>query len=57
MIIEWEMLEDLVLLELQDFDMILDMDWLDAHHANVDCYSKEATFHIPNRFEVVLKGT
>ena len=36
-----EMLIDLVLLDLQDFDVILGMDWLASYHAFVDCFGKE----------------
>ena len=36
-----ELLADLILLEIQEFDVILGMDWLAAYHANVDCYKKE----------------
>lgn len=43
---------DLILLDLQDFDVILGMDRLVTHHAKVDCYSKEATISIPNQSEV-----
>ena len=36
----WEMSIDLVLLDLQDFDVILGMDWLASYHASVDCFGK-----------------
>ena len=32
-----ELLVDLTLLEMQDFDIIFGMDWLAAHYAIVDC--------------------
>ena len=35
-----EMPIDLVLLDLQDFDMILGMDWLASYHAFIDCFGK-----------------
>lgn len=44
------------MLEPRDFGIILDMDWLAMYHANVDCFSKEVTFDIPDKFELVFKG-
>ncbi|XP_071718953.1 uncharacterized protein [Rutidosis leptorrhynchoides] len=29
---------------MHDFDIILGMDWLSHHHANIDCYSKRILF-------------
>ena len=40
---------DLILLKLHDFDIILGMDWLETHHALVDCFAKKVTFHIPRQ--------
>ena len=31
---------NLVLLDIQDFDVILGMDWLSRHHATMDCFRK-----------------
>ena len=42
---------DLILLKLHDFDIILGMDWLETHHALVDCFAKNVTFHIPRQPE------
>lgn len=53
---EVKLLADLILLDLQDFDVILGMDWLSTHHTKVDCYSKEVTISIPNQSEFVFKG-
>ena len=44
-----EMTVDLVLLNLQDFDVILGMDWLASYHAPVDCFGKRVTFSIPGQ--------
>ena len=33
--------DDLIVLDIHDFDIILGMDWLAKHHATVDCYRKE----------------
>ena len=41
-----EMTIDLVLLGLQDFDVILGMDWLASYHASIDCFGKRVTFSI-----------
>ncbi|RVW60596.1 Retrovirus-related Pol polyprotein from transposon 297 [Vitis vinifera] len=41
-----EMTVDLVLLDLQDFDVILGMDWLASYHASVDDFGKIVTFKI-----------
>ena len=43
-----ELLADLVLLDVMDFDVILGMDWLSQHFATVDCRRKEVIFRIPN---------
>ena len=42
-----EMTIDLVLLDLYDFDVILEMDWLASYHTFVDCFGKRVTFSIP----------
>lgn len=57
MISKSEMLVGLILLELRDFDIILSMDWLAAHHACVDCYNKEVTFNFPDQPKITFKGT
>ena len=31
-----------VLLDIQDFDVILGMDWLSRHHATMDCFMKRS---------------
>ena len=41
-----ELLADLVLLDVVDFDVILGMDWLSQHFATVDCRRKEVIFKI-----------
>ena len=35
-----EMLADLILMDMYDYDVILGMDWLAAYHASVDCFRK-----------------
>ena len=51
-----EFLEDLILLDIHDFDVILGMDWLSRHHATVDCYRKEVRFCRLGQIEVVFYG-
>ncbi|RVW49285.1 Transposon Ty3-I Gag-Pol polyprotein [Vitis vinifera] len=51
-----EMTVDLVLLDLQDFDVILGMDWLASYHAFVDCFGKRVTFSIPGQPDFSFEG-
>ena len=51
-----EFLEDLILLDIHDFDVILGMDWLSRHHATVDCYRKRVRFCRPGETKVVFCG-
>ncbi|KAL6321014.1 hypothetical protein AAG906_011987 [Vitis piasezkii] len=51
-----EMTVDLVLLDLQDFDVILGMDWLASYHAYVDCFGKRVTFSIPSQPDFSFEG-
>ena len=43
-----ELVEGLVLLDVIDFDVILEMDWLARHYATLDCREKVVIFRIPN---------
>jgi hypothetical protein len=43
-------------LELNDFDVILGIDWLSKHMAQVDCYTKTITFQRLEGRKVVFKG-
>ena len=51
-----EITVDLVHLGLQDFDVILGMDWLASYHASVDCFGKRVTFSIPGQPEFSFEG-
>ena len=51
-----EMIVDLVLLGLQDFDVIFGMDWLASYHAFVDCFGERVTFSIPGQLEFSFEG-
>ena len=35
----------LIVLDMYDFDIILCMDWLEAYHATMDCFSKTLPLH------------
>ena len=49
---------DLIVLSMKEFDVILGIDWLTKHHANLDCVSKSITFAIPRSlsFNAFLKS-
>ena len=47
---------NLVLLDIQDFDVILWMDWLSRHHATMDCFRKEVKFYKPGEPEITFCG-
>ncbi|KAI5348622.1 hypothetical protein L3X38_001509 [Prunus dulcis] len=47
---------DLIPLDLADLDIILGMDWLEKHHASVDCFRKEVTLRSPGQPEVTFRG-
>ena len=51
-----ELLANLVLLDVLDFDVMLGMDWLSQHFATVDCQRKEVIFIIPNEEEFKFVG-
>ena len=38
---------DLIELEMVDYDVILGMDWLNTHHAIIDCRKKLVLFKNP----------
>ncbi|KAI5339250.1 hypothetical protein L3X38_018522 [Prunus dulcis] len=47
---------DLIPLDLVDLDIILGMDWLEKHHASVDCFRKEVTLRSPGQPKVTFRG-
>ncbi|OWM63611.1 hypothetical protein CDL15_Pgr008154 [Punica granatum] len=51
-----EMLVDLIPLSIQDFDVILRMDWLASHQAYVECYKKEVVFRLLDELEFNFCG-
>ncbi|XP_022155925.1 uncharacterized protein LOC111022925 [Momordica charantia] len=46
----------LIQLDMQDFDVILGMDWLAANRANIDCSKKEVSFRLPSGQNFTFKG-
>ncbi|XP_017976441.1 PREDICTED: uncharacterized protein LOC108661958 [Theobroma cacao] len=54
MVGEEEFRGDLIPLEIQDFNLILGMDWLTAHLANVDCFKKEVVIRNSEGVEIVF---
>lgn len=49
-------LDDLIVLDMIDFDVLMGMDWLSPWYAIVDCHAKIVKFEIPNEPTFVLKG-
>jgi len=54
--LELELRADLMLLDVYDFDVILGMDWLSKHKAQVDCFTKTVTIQGIGDKSVVFKG-
>ncbi|KAA0051440.1 ty3-gypsy retrotransposon protein [Cucumis melo var. makuwa] len=46
----------LLVLDMQDLDVILGMDWLSANHANIDCFGKEVVFNPPSGASFKFRG-
>ena len=51
-----KMLVNLILLDFQDFDVILGMDWLASYNASIDCLRKKVMFSILGQLEFSFKG-
>ena len=45
-----------MILDLDDFDIILGMDWLSKYHACVDCFHKTITFPSEREVNCLFKG-
>ena len=48
---------DLKVVDMTDFDVILEMDWLAENFASIDCHKKEVIFTPPNGLTFKFKGT
>ncbi|TYK28169.1 gag protease polyprotein [Cucumis melo var. makuwa] len=46
----------LLVLDMQDFDVILGMDWLSANRANIDCFGKKVVFNPPSGASFKFRG-
>ncbi|TYK29012.1 reverse transcriptase [Cucumis melo var. makuwa] len=46
----------LLVLDMQNFDVILGMDWLSANHASIDCFGKEVVFNPPSGPSFKFRG-
>lgn len=51
-----ELFVDLIMLDMRNFDIILGMNWLIAHHATIHCYSKDVVFHLAGHPEFSCQG-
>ena len=51
-----DFLADLIVLGNRDFDIVLGMDWLSRHKANLDCYKKEVRLVQPEEPSVIFWG-
>ncbi|XP_074293364.1 uncharacterized protein LOC141620374 [Silene latifolia] len=49
-------LADLVQFDLQDFDIVLGMDWLSKNHVMVNCHEKSLTITKPNGNEILFQN-
>ncbi|KAL7593406.1 hypothetical protein Lser_V15G33883 [Lactuca serriola] len=47
---------DLMLVTIKSFDVIIGMDWLSPHHANILCYKKSIHLNIPSNENLVIYG-
>ena len=52
-----ELLIDLTVLDMQDFDIILEIYWLAAYHPSVNCYEKKVTFQILGQLKIYFIGS
>jgi hypothetical protein len=47
---------DLNVLDIVDFDVILEMDWLGKHRASVNCWGKKIMFDLDEKVGLVFQG-
>ena len=48
--------EELNIIALGSYDVLIGMDWLDAHHAVLDCHNKNYTCLDEEGTQVTIKG-
>ena len=51
-----ELFVDLIVLDMDEYEIILGMDWLSKYHAKIDCRKKIVVFQPPNTDQFVFKG-
>lgn len=51
-----ELPTNLILLDMEEFDVILRIYWFAAYHAMTHCYSKKIVFHIPRLAKFSFQG-
>ena len=51
-----DLVANLILLNMHNFDAILGMDWLLTHQAVVECFEKRVIFYIPGQSEFYFEG-
>ena len=47
---------DLIVLQLGSYDVLIRMDWLEAHRVNIDCYNKTFECMDEEGNPIVVKG-
>ena len=47
---------NLVLVNIRSFDVIIGMDWLSPHHADIMCHEKAIRFHLPTNETLNIYG-
>ena len=50
-----ELFTDLIVLDMNEYEIILYMDWLSKYHANIDCRKKVMVFHPQNIDQFIFK--
>lgn len=50
-------LADLVIFDMEEFDIIFGMSWLSIYHVFLDCYAKIVTLEIPKIEKLEWEGT
>ena len=48
---------NLVVIDIDDYDVILGIDWLSTHHVVIDCQKKKVEFRPPKETGFQFKGT
>lgn len=52
----WKSIVDLIILEMQEFNAIVGMDWLRKNKAKNDCYGKQITVRPTGQAEIIYHG-